>query len=235
MSHDAVEDDELLAPTGYPEQDPGEEPDEFQGEWQTAKGYPDTRRAVRIWVDEDTRRLTKVRLSTRWRDRLGTRRLDDAFTEAFFLANARVGGIGTLTAPAPEAPDTDPSLTWEDLPRIQDDVAALLERATELVQRPPEDIAWADFSGEKVSASSAHGNVTVTLSLAGVTESVRFDKSWLAKARMNQIADAVLTAHESAYAKYVPPHFIPGEHDELAMQLAEARAALGSIASKEIL
>lgn len=236
MSYDAIDDDELLAPLGYSQEDPAddEESDELQGEWQFAHGFPDTRRSVRIWVDEDTRHLTKVRLSTRWRDRLGTHRLEDAFAEAFFLANARVGDVPTLQPPALEECEGDPSLTWDDYPQIEEKIQSLLDKAVKLTQRDPEDIRWADFSGEQVSATSAHGNVTVTLSLAGLTDSVRFDKAWLAKARMNDINEAVQSAHEKAYAKYVPPTFVPGDHEELAQELAAARGALRSIASKDI-
>ncbi|NHB83727.1 hypothetical protein G7085_00775 [Tessaracoccus sp. HDW20] len=51
---------------------------------------------------------------------------------------------------------------------------------------------------------------------------------------MGEIAEAVLSAHEKAYARYRPPVFVPGEHEELARELAEARGALRSIMSKGI-
>ncbi|NHB83728.1 hypothetical protein G7085_00780 [Tessaracoccus sp. HDW20] len=105
MQYDAIEDDDLLAPKGVATGAEDDDADEFAGDWQPAHGFPDTRRAVRIWVDEDTRRLRRVRLSTRWRERLGTARLEDAFAEAFFLANARVGGIDDLAAPTIEVPE----------------------------------------------------------------------------------------------------------------------------------
>ncbi len=132
MGYDAIDDDELLAPLGYSQEDPAddEESDELQGEWHFAHGFPDTRRSVRIWVDEDTRHLTKVRLSTRWRDRLGTHRLEDAFAEAFFLANARVGDVPTLQPPALEECEGDPSLTWDDYPQIEEKIQSLLDKAS---------------------------------------------------------------------------------------------------------
>lgn len=225
----------MLAPPVSAEHEVDEDPDELRGEWNPALGYPDTRRVVRIWVDDDTRRLTKVRLSPRWRERLGTHRLEDAFAEAFLLANARLGEVPALTVPEPAEPEIDPALTWDDLPRIQEQVNALLEQAADLIRTPPEDIVWADFTGQQVSGTAARGNVTVILSLAGTTESVRFDRSWLAGARMNEVADAVLSAHGNAYARYVAPTFIPGDHELLADELAQARRALGSISSKEIL
>lgn len=233
MSYDAFEDDELLAPPGVCD-NAADDTEEAAGEWTSAHGFPDTRRAVRIWVDEDTRRLKRVRLSTRWRDRLGNHRLEDAFAEAFFLANARVGDVPVLTPPAIEVPDGDPTLTWEDQPRLLERIEELVERSVELQNRPAEQIRWADFQGTAVSASSAHGHVSVTLSLAGLTDSVEFDKAWLRQARMGEIAEAVQNAHERAYARYEPPVFIPGEHEELARDLAAARGALRSIMSKGI-
>lgn len=239
VSYEAIEDDELLAPQGYGNDDAdagdpedSEDTADIEGEWVIAHGFPDTKRALRIWVDEDTRHLTKVRLSTRWRDRLGTKSLDDAFTEAFFLANARVGGVPTLEVPQQDEPEVDPTLTWEDYERLTARAQDLLDESNELDARAPEDVRWADFQGERASASSANGNVTVTLSLAGLTDSVSFDKKWLAKARMSEITDAVMSAHTKAYERYVPPTFVPGEHEDLAQKLAEVQAALNFIVSK---
>lgn len=235
MTYEAVDDDELLAPLGMGT-DPidDDDDDDLAGEWQPAHGFPDTRRAVRIWVDEDTRRLRKVRLSTRWRDRLGTAKLDDAFAEAFFLANARVGDVPNLTVPPIEPGPTDPDLTWEDHARVSEQIQVLLERATALANRPADEIRWADFDGTPATGSSSRGTVTVTLSLAGLTDSVKFDKTWLSKARMGDVAEAVMQAHERAYANYRPPVFVPGDHEELAAELATAQAALRTIVSKGI-
>ncbi|AQP46957.1 hypothetical protein BW730_04900 [Tessaracoccus aquimaris] len=237
MLHDPVEDDELLAPQGLGVEDTDDlddDTDDLTGDWQAAHGYPDTRRAVRIWVDEDTRHLTKMRLSTRWRDRLGTHKLEDALAEAFFLANARVGDVPTLAPSTIEVPEGDPNLTWADHPRISEQIQTLLERVTELSSRAPDQVRWADFQGEQVTASSSHGHCTVTLSLAGLTDSVALDKKWLRTARMGEVVEAVLKAHEKAYAAYQPPVFVPGEHEELAAELAQAQGALQSIVSKGI-
>lgn len=233
VSYDTVEDDELLAPQGLSEVD-DEETQDVEGEWHFAHGFPDTRRAVRIWVDEDSRRLTRVRLSTRWRDRLGTRSLDDAFAEAFFLANARVGEIPELARPEVDEPELNPRLTWDDYETVLERVNSLGERMRDLDSRAPEDVEWPDYEGEKVTASSSNGHVTVTLSLAGLTDSVAIDKGWLTKARMPEIAESVLNAHERAYARYTPPTYIAGDYDRLALELARARADLLSILTKEM-
>ena len=236
MAFDPADDDELLAPQGYagePEDD-HEDTDELEGEWQHSQGFPDTKRAVRIWVDEETRHLTKVRLSTRWRDRLSGRSLDDAFAEAFFLANARVGELPTLEGQEPEEPQADETLNWADLERLTGQFDDLMAKSDELDRRPDDEVRWADLQGEQVSATAANGAVTVTLSLFGLTESVHFDKKWVAKARMTEISEAVMSAHQKAYAKHVPPVFVPGEHEELAQEFAAVRAALETIMSKGI-
>ena len=231
--HDAgTDDDELLAPpTDHIHEDSDSTMDE-ESSWDWAHGFTDSRRAVRIWVDESSRKLQRVKLSPRWREILGSRTLEDAFAEAFLLANARMTDDDPLSAPRIEVPAGDPDLTWEDQPRIVEQIERLLERAVELQSRQPADVRWADLKGERVSASSPRGYVRVTLSLAGLTEAVTFDREWLDEAPVREIADAVGAAHSRAYAKYQPPTFIPGEHEELARELAEAHAALRSIAEK---
>lgn len=232
MSYGVLEDDELLAPQYVAPEADDDPADEFEGQWHFEQGFPDARRAVRIWLDEESRRVKRIRLSPRWRERLAGRSLDEAFAEAFFLGNARLGD-GSLIQ-EPEAPESqgDPTLTWADYGRLVARMDELVERSDELFARAPEDVRWADYRGSQSTASSANGKVTVTLSLAGLTESVHVDRAWADKARMSDITDAVLTAHEKAYAKYVPPVFVPGEHEELALELAEARADLQSIMRK---
>lgn len=234
MSYGVLDDDELLAPPFVSAQadDDDDAPTEVEGQWQFEQGFPDARRAVRVWVDEHSRRVKRVRMSPRWRERLAGRSLDQAFGEAFFLANARLGDEVRLPEPEIAEPAGDPSLTWTDYDRILGRIQELVDRAEELFALPPDEVRWADFRGTAAVASSAHGNVTVTLSLAGLTDSVHFERAWVAKARMSEITDAVMSAHEKAYAKYVAPVFVPGEHEELAQELAGARASLQSIMMK---
>lgn len=230
-----VEDDELLAPASYSDadHDDAEPADDLQGEWQFSNGFPDSKRSVRIWIDEESRHLTKVRISPRWRELLGSRTLDDAFAEAFFLANARIGD-DTQIQREDTAPEVDPTLTWSDAERIQETLTQLLERSAELEKRDPAEIRWADLQGTQATGTAAGGAVTVTLSLTGLTERVRFDRKWAADARMAEITDAVMRAHQQAYRRFQPPTFIPGEHEELAQELATVQAALNTIMSKGI-
>lgn len=232
---DELMDDEMLAPPVSPGPDPALESDAGgpgeDGVWHFSHGFTDARQAIRIWVDEETRHLTKARVSPRWRDRLAGRSLGDAFDEAFFLANIRFGDTTNLEIPEIETPEVDFNGTLEEL---EDRFNDLIERAAELEARAPEDVRWADFQGEKVRYTPASGRITVTLSLAGLTESVEFDKKWLKTADASTIGELVLQAHHKAYELYVPPTFVPGEREILASEFARLQAALESHMTKGI-
>ena len=73
-------DDDLLVPTGAGE------------EWTPDQGYPDSSLSVRIWVDDD-RRLTKVRISNRWRDRARGTSLSSM--DPKYTTPSGVGSVGT--------------------------------------------------------------------------------------------------------------------------------------------
>lgn len=226
--------DELLAPAGVSgaANDSDQEGVPGEGTWRFSHGFTDSRQVVRIWVDEDTRHLERVRLSTRWRERLAGRSLSDAFAEAFFGANLRFGESRNLEIPlVPEPVEVDYNGTFEDL---MERLETLLDKLKELDARAPENVRWADFAGERVRYETPGSRVAVTLSLAGLTESVEFDKDWLASADAAQIGEQVLVAHQKAYDKYEPPVFVPGEREELAAEFTQVEAALRSLMSKGI-
>jgi DNA-binding protein YbaB len=229
VSEELMEDELLAPPTSLEPVD--EENTEIGGTWHFSHGFADSRQAVRIWVDESTRRLERVRVSGRWRERLAGRSLSDAFGEAFFLANIRFGESRNLEYPEPAAVESDYTGTFEQL---LEHLAELDDRMAELESRAPENVRWADFAGEQVRYTGPGGRVTVTLSLAGLTESVELNRDWLASADPGHIADQVLAAHQKAYERYVPPTFVPGEREELAAEFAKAQAALHSLMSKGI-
>ncbi|TRY19400.1 hypothetical protein FOJ82_00325 [Tessaracoccus rhinocerotis] len=231
---DAVMDDEFLAPVDYdPEATEADsEVEADDEEWEHAQGFPCTRRAVRIWVDEQTRHLTRVRLSTRWRERTAGRQLADSFTEAFFLANARVGSnLPSAPVPRPE-PSSDLEFTWDNFQDLQERAAELMERSDELALRPPNEVRWADLTGTRATGLSSNGHVRVTLGLGGLTETVEFSSTWLQRARISEIADAVMSAHQSAYQRHVAPVFVPGEHEELAAELAQVQADMQAMMAR---
>lgn len=226
-------DDELLAPpsSDIVSEDSTDETDNDIDAWHFSHGFTDARRVIRIWVDEETRHLERVKLSPRWRERLAGHSLSDAFFDAFFCANLRFGQSRNMEVPEPEPVEVEFEGTHEDL---EEQYLDLMDRIRELDERAPENVRWADFEGEKVRVSSGDGNVTVTLSLAGLTEKVEFNKTWLASADASEIANQVLKTHRKAYDNYVPPVFVPGEREELAAECRKLSAALQSHMSKGI-
>lgn len=213
-------DDELLAP-------PGATPtDAAAGRWYGADGFTDSRQAIRLWVDEDTRQLQQVHLSPRWRDKLAQHSLAEACQEAFFLANMRFGvETPNLRIPEPEV-EPDPALDGATTDELLERFQTLHERLAEIESRPPEDVRWSDFEGEPTQVTGRGGHVTVRLSLAGLTESIDFDRAWLRSASDSEIGEAILATHRKAYAAYVPPVHVPGEREELAMEFEQLRLAL---------
>ncbi|WP_296137737.1 hypothetical protein [uncultured Tessaracoccus sp.] len=228
MTYDEL-DDEMLAPPGSTVTEAP--PSDVIGPWRFSHGFTDSRQAVRIWVDEETRQLQRAKLSPRWRERLAGHSLSEALHEAFFVASIRVGESRNLERPEPEPVESDFDGPFEDLVERYHE---LLERRDELDARAPENVRWADFVGERTTASDRGGRVTVHLSLAGLTEKVTFDKTWLASAENADIVGRLLEAHRKAYVAYVPPTFVPGEREELADEFRKLSAALESTMSKGI-
>ena len=207
---DAVAPDDLLAPTGAGE------------EWTPDQGYPDSSLSVRIWVDDD-KRLTKVRISNRWRDRARGTSLSSMFDEAFVLANAT---LGASVPPFDDVPDdTDPSdvLSWDSLDAILAETTRLANEAAALDQLPPEQVTPNRWVGSPVEGYSINQMVAVRLSIHGRTEKVAFSAEWLRQARVAEVCDAVIEAHLAAYAQFVPPSFEPGDRQRLADRYARLR------------
>jgi hypothetical protein len=200
---DGAASDDLLVPTGAGE------------EWTPDQGYPDSSLSVRIWVDDD-RRLTKVRISNRWRDRARGTSLSSMFDEAFLLANATLGSSTLPVAPAPEEAAPTDVLSWDSLDAILAETTRLAKEAAALDQLPPDQVTPNRWVGVPVEAYSANQMVAVRLSVQGRTEKVAFSEPWLRQARVAEVCDAVLEAHRNAYAQFVPPVFEPGDRQRLA-------------------
>lgn len=228
--------DELLAPpgdvatgVGPVTEDPTDQP---EAQWYPFHGFPDSRTAVRVWVDEQSRELTRVHVSPRWREVLGPKRtLDDAFREALFAASVRAGGPDPfLPQPDDDAEPGALDAAHLDAEEVRARITNLNERFDELAQRPPHDVRWADLQGEKTIAQ--RGPVSVTLSLDRTVEAVRLERAWCVSASPENIETAVLQTARLAYANYVAPVFVPGEHEELASEFEQARRDLMSILAK---
>jgi hypothetical protein len=195
--------DDLLAPIGAGEQ------------WTPEQGYPDSSLSVRVWVDENLR-LTKVRISNRWRDRAKGTSLSSMFDEAFLLANATIGS-STPPVTATSGPgQVAPTLSWQSLDEILAETVRLNQEATRLDALPSDEVVPNRWIGNRVEGLSTNQMVAVLLSIHGRTERIAFSEQWLRQARVAEVCEAVMEAHRSAYAQFVPPVFQPGDRQRLA-------------------
>jgi hypothetical protein len=191
--------------------------------WTLADGFPDTSGSLRIWVDDD-RRLTKVVVSNRWRERGKGTTLASMFDEAFLLAQARLG-----VPPAPSVPpehSVAPELSWEALAEAQEQSFEIAEEEQRLGAMPEDQLRPNRWVGTSVQGVSANQMVTVTLDIFGLTESVRFDDMWVAQARVAQVCDGVMEAHQDAYSRFRPPVYEDGDRERLARRADALSGAL---------
>lgn len=181
--------------------------------WTLADGFPDSTGSLRIWVD-DGRRLTKVVVSNRWRERSKGTTLADMFDEAFRLAQARLG------APRPPRPLPEPAtvsaLSWEALAELQQQSFEIAEDEKRLGALPEAEIRPNRWVGTPVHGVSENQMVTVSLDVFGATERVRFDGLWVAQSRVSQVCDGVMEAHLDAYSRFRPPVYEYGDRERLA-------------------
>lgn len=217
-AHDAeTPDDDLLVPVGAAE------------EWTPEQGYPDSSRSVRIWMD-DEKRLTKVRISNRWRDRAKGTSLSSMFDEAFLLANATLGSsVPPATASAAETPQDTP-LSWEALDAVLAETARLDRESAELDEHP-EEVTASRWIGASVEGYNAQHTVGVRLSLHGRTEKVDFSEQWLRQARVSEVCDGIMEAHRDAYTRFSPPTYEPGDRERLAGRYARLQEQIMALMS----
>lgn len=190
-------------------------------DWTPAQGYPDSSQSVRIWVD-DEHRLTKVVISNKWRDRAKGTSLSSMFDEAFLLATAQLGDGDAIAMPQdldtePEPQSGEP-LSWdgvlEALRRVDEFNAAVAE----LEAKPEEEVVPSRWVGAEAVGSSQNRMVQVTLDIHGHTRQVQFNEGWLLQSRVSEVCDAVMQAHQQAYADYQPPTYEQGDRMRLAIE-----------------
>lgn len=176
---------------------------------------------VRIWFDDD-RRLSKVRVSPVWFERLqGSQTLESAFAEAFRLAHLDVGKPRSFPAPEQEdeTDDVVPEFSLENLRAMTAELSSLMDEWDAAVERR----LAADPAPEPRRVVGRSEGVTVTLNTAGYPWSVAFDQRWLDDAQVGAICTHVLAAAQRAQSAFVPAvdeavaelaHF-KGRHDRL--------------------
>ncbi len=188
-------DDEVLAPVKALPSDAVEdetEPEAHDG------GFSDAERIVRVWITDD--RMSRVRVSTRWRAKLGPRSLGECFAQALMLANLRLAEI-----PRVEEPSFD-HVDFSELPRVTpSSLAAFQERFVEAQRRWDEarDRYESRAAVEPVAVTGKSKGVTVTLNAAGRAAKVSFDDTWLQKADPVSIRSHVMRASDRARAQFV--------------------------------
>lgn len=201
--------DELLAPyagtspgvQGAPEAEPGLAPAPAM----------DSAGIVRVWLADG--RLTQVRVSHTWRNRIGRRSLESCFAEALALATLRdevlpFAADGTLSEPPAVAePENYDGIDFGQLPRFDSrSFQGLRDRFDEVEQRWDDALERQrdDQPAATRPITGTHKGVTVTLDGDGRAEQVSFDKVWLAEANADAISTHVLRAADAAVARFVP-------------------------------
>ncbi len=190
--------------------------------WTPADGFPDSTGSVRVWVDE-TRRLTNVVVSNRWRERSKGTTLASMFDEAFLLAQARLG----VPAPVePAQPSRVPPLSWDSLAEMRLRSFEIDEERARLDSLPKSELRVSRWVGEPVEGDSSNQMVVVRLNIFGLTEQVRFDEDWVASSRVAQVCEGVMEAHQDAYSRYVPASYELGDRDRLSHRSRELSTTL---------
>ncbi len=204
--------------------------------WTPDQGYPDSSQSVRIWVDED-RRLAKVRISNRWRERAKGTSLSSMFDEAFLLATAQLGDESTALMPADADAGSKPEpvepLSWDsvfDALRRADEIQA---KYAELDAKPQDEVRQSRWTGSEAVGVSDNRMVQVTLDLHGMTRQVQFQETWLQQSRVSEICDAVMQAHRAAYAAHQPPTLEHGDYMVLAIEAHRASEHVMAVMRQE--
>lgn len=194
--------------------------DELRGPWTPLDGFADRDRAVRVWVDDDVT-ISRVRVSSLWRERVGEKRLTNAFLSCFFQINNHFRSPLDAMSFDGDGREASEPLSW-------DGMWALLERnrriAAEVADLGPEDDGrWV---GACVTGVSPDRTAAITLNVHGLLDGIEFNRTWLASARGRQIGDAVVRAHRHAKAQFVPPTYEEGKRDQLLQEMADNRFEL---------
>lgn len=206
-----------------PEESGIEQPLPTPSTWTPADGYNDSTGCVRIWVDDD-RRLTKILISNRWRERSRGTSLSSMLDEVFLMAQARIA-VGSARLGGNE-PERVPPMSWEALAELQQQSFEISEESDRLDALPPDQVEQSRWVGETVEGVSSNRMVTARLSLFGLTEQVTFDQAWLQQSRVSQLCESVMEAHRDAYARFREPVFQPGDRDKLAARSQRVQGSL---------
>lgn len=190
-------------------------------------GVSDGRRSVQVWTDPQNHQIIRVRVSNRWRERLGRRSLASAVEAAFTRAQA-VAGAPEVDLPTRAEPGRKlPPRKAGPLPGLGDLFALsaeLDEKERELESRDPSEIRGRRTVGEPTVSQAAQGRIRLVFSpeLAQVA-SVEIDQDWATRSRAAELIEALETALAEGYRTWRPCEQEPGERDVLAAQRMQLR------------
>lgn len=205
------EGDALLAPVQY--EDVPEEPDDpdptappvlptgvaEDGQDPDDGGVSDADRVVRVWVEDG--RLTKVRVSPLWAERLdrSRRSLDEVISAALVLAH-----VGAAPRHEREHPQVELTPQFaRSLPAMnEDNLGRILRTHEERLEGFRQRGAARGSSPTGPSVVGRTKGIEVALDPRGCATSVRFDEKWLGSAQAGMISTGVLAAANDAYARW---------------------------------
>lgn len=182
----------------------------------TSDAVSDPTGAIHVWVDDD-RRLLHVRLSNRWRDRLGKdATLDQAVLGVIRRAQARV----TPGLDVPRATEDVVAMARNDssLDYLLERSMLLRDRRRKLQAKPVDEVRRRTVAGQRPTGHNGGQQVSVTIDVYANTHAITLDPEWLSSARTADLGAALVEAHEAAYAQWAPPVVEPGEYEELARE-----------------
>lgn len=190
--------DEVLAPMAAMASDAVEEDEDLEPESDDG-GFSDAEHIVRVWITDD--RLSRVRVSTRWREKLESRPLGDCFTQALMLANLRLADIPKWVEPTYE------HLDFSQLPPLGPVSLMAFERRFEEVEARWEATRRRQQERQPLESPATFAKskgVTVELNASGRPSKVLFDVKWLERAELVSIRTHVIRACDRARARIVP-------------------------------
>lgn len=182
--------------------------------------------AVHVWFD-DQHRVTRVRVSNRWRERLRKEKkeLAEVLVELLRMQQTRPA------APLPE-PEVSSTTTTERLNDVTLD--RLMERSKELDRlgdalRARTDVRRTRLVGERVTGSSSNRMVQVMIDPRAHTGEIHLDRAWLDHATAATLGEAITQAHLDAYGRWTPPQTEFGEWDLLNVERRAVTAELAAL------
>lgn len=191
-------------------------PARSSGEESEEGGVSDPTGSVQLWFDDD-RRVTQVRVSNRWRERLGKQTLDEVLLALLKSSQAKAGGPVWQDSRGAEPAAT--ALSAEALERLVEQTSLLDAEARDLGAR--DDVVPTRYAGQGAQGASENTMVAVEIDLHARTTKVTVNPKWVANAKTVDIRDAILQAHQAAYAGWTPPEVVPGDWDKLNAKRSE--------------